>query len=162
MWYYLDNEVKSIEDMPEGVIGFVYKLTFTDNTKYIGKKNLYTTRTVKALKNGKLRENTVDHLYRNTGKGFRQKFDVIKKESNWKIYQGSAIECKNKTVARKEIIQYAFSNQELTYLEAKMQFKYDVLENANYINDNILGKFYRGKLYGESTDTFTSNKKKVP
>ena len=162
MWYYLNKEIKSIEDMPEGVIGFVYELTFTDNTKYIGKKNLYTTRTIKALKNGKLRDNAIKCVYRNTGKGFRQKFDVIKKESNWKVYQGSAKECKNKTVARKEIIQYAFSNQELTYLEAKMLFKYGVLENANYINDNILGKFYRGKLYGESADTFTSNKEKVP
>lgn len=162
MWYYLNKKIKSINDMPEGVIGFVYELTFTDNTKYIGKKNLYTTRTIKALKNGKSRDNTIKYVYRNTGKGFRQKFDVIKKESNWKVYQGSAKECKNKTIARKEIIQYAFSNQELTYLEAKMLFKYGVLENANYINDNILGKFYRGKLYGESTDTFTSNKEKVP
>lgn len=162
MWYYLDNEINSINDMPEGVIGFVYKLTFTDNTKYIGKKSLYSTRIIKSLKNGKSRENTVEHLYRNTGKGFRQKFDVIKKESDWKTYQGSAVECKNKTVARKEIIQYAFSNQELTYLEAKMLFKYDVLENSNYINDNILGKFYRGKLYGENINTTTGNKEKVP
>ena len=43
-----------------------------------------------------------------------------------------------------------------------MLFKYDVLENANYINDNILGKFYRGKLYGENINTITGNKEKVP
>ena len=76
-----------------------------------------------------------------------------------------AQEVNNKTdakVTHKVVIQYAFSNQELTYLEAKMLFKYDVLENANYINDNILGKFYRGKLYGENTNTTTSNKEKVP
>ena len=74
MWYYLNKEIKSINDMPEGVIGFVYELIFTDNTKYIGKKNLYTTRTIKALKNGKSRDNTIKCVYRNTGKGFRQKF----------------------------------------------------------------------------------------
>lgn len=162
MWYYYNNEINSINDMPEGVIGFVYKIIFTDGSKYIGKKNLYTTKTVKSLKNDKLRPNTVNRIFKNTGKGFRQKFDIIKKESDWKTYQGSAKECKNKTVERKEILQYAYSHQELTYLETKMLFKYDVLESAYYINDNILGKFYRGKLYGEETNTITGNQKKVP
>jgi len=31
----------------------------------------------------------------------------------------------------------------LTYFECKYQFMYDVLENENYLNSNILGKFYK-------------------
>ena len=96
MWYdNFNNEITSIEQMPKGAIGFVYMIEYTDGKFYIGKKNLYSTQTVKALKSGKRREGTVDVVYKNTGKGYRQAFDVVKKESDWLTYQGSHDECKN-------------------------------------------------------------------
>ena len=36
----------------------------------------------------------------------------------------------------------AYNKKELTYLECKYQFIFEVLEDKKYINDNILGKFY--------------------
>lgn len=151
MWYdNFNNKITSIEQMPEGAIGFVYMIEYTDGKFYIGKKNLYSTQTVKALKSGKHREGTVDVVYKNTGKGYRQAFDVVKKESDWLTYQGSHEECKTRTVKKKYILQYAFSKLELTYLEAKELFCNSVLETEDFINDNILGSFYRSNLYGDS------------
>lgn len=138
--------VDCIEDMPKNVIGFVYCINFTDGTKYIGKKNLYITRTLKALKNGKRRIEALKTIYQNTGKGKREVFDIIQKESNWKTYQGSAKECKTKTVKERLILCYAFNKYQLTYLETKYLMVWDVLEDDTFINDNILGKFYKCDL----------------
>lgn len=146
MWYYQDKKVNSISDMPIGVYGFVYLVIFEDGKKYIGKKNLYTKHTLKSLKSGKIRDGTLKHIYRNTGKGSREKFDIVQQESNWKEYQGSAVECKNRIAEKKIILQYCYNSFELTYYEAKYLFTMEVLENNHYLNDNILGKFYRSKF----------------
>jgi hypothetical protein len=42
----------------------------------------------------------------------------------------------------RQILQFAFNKKELTYLECKWQFSLGVLESREYINDNILGKFF--------------------
>lgn len=141
--YHTKELVCSIKDMPKNVMGFVYLITYVDNSMYIGKKNLYSTRTVKARKDGKFRPNTLERIYRNTGKNFRQAYDLIKVESNWKTYLGSHKECQIRIPEQKEILQYAFTNLQLTYLEAKWLFSCSVLERTDFINDNILGKFYR-------------------
>ena len=44
------------------------------------------------------------------------------------------------------ILKICFSKMELTYEETKAQFKYEVLERDNYLNGNILGRFYKGKI----------------
>jgi uncharacterized protein YqgQ len=38
-----------------------------------------------------------------------------------------------------------YSAMELTYQEVKHQFKYEVLEKEEYLNANILGRFYKTK-----------------
>ena len=38
-----------------------------------------------------------------------------------------------------------YSQMELTYQEVKHQFKYEVLEKDEYLNQNILGRFYKTK-----------------
>ena len=44
----------------------------------------------------------------------------------------------------REILQYVPDKKQLTYFECKYLFINEVLETRNnYINDNILGKFYR-------------------
>ena len=153
MWKYNNIEITSISQIPENAIGFIYLIEFIDGTKYIGKKNLYSIRIMKSLKSGKSRFNTINYIFKNTGKGFRQKYDVIKVESDWLSYQGSNVNCKNKTVKNKYILQFAYNKLELTYLEAKELFKNEVLENNEFLNDNILGTFFRGKLYGETNES---------
>jgi len=138
-------EVNSIDDMPKGTYGFIYRITFMDGMKYIGKKNIYSVRTKTALKNGKVREGA-ERIYKNTGKGFRQAFDIVKAESDWKSYCGSHKECKIRKPKIREILHYAFNKLQLTYLEAKYLFACEVLEDETYINDNILGSFYRSSF----------------
>ena len=44
----------------------------------------------------------------------------------------------------KKILQYVSNKKQLTYFECKHLFINEVLDSRNnYINDNILGKFYR-------------------
>lgn len=69
--------------------------------------------------------------------------------TNWKTYQSSSKEIKHLLKDNEGIytvLSYASSKRELTYLETSYQFKLNVLEDETYLNSNILGKFYRGKL----------------
>lgn len=131
-WFHKGQKVESIEDMPEGVFGFVYQITHVVSGKiYIGKKQLMTTRTLPPLK------------------GERKKRKVIK-EGNWQTYYGSQAEMKQLVKEAesleefdRRILRYCFSKKELTYRELEEQVKHNVLEEDRYINSNILGKFYR-------------------
>jgi hypothetical protein len=64
-------------------------------------------------------------------------------------YYGSHVEIKQLIKEGKqdefdrEILQYVPSKKLLTYYECKYLFINEVLENENYINDNVLAKFYR-------------------
>jgi hypothetical protein len=64
-------------------------------------------------------------------------------------YYGSHVEIKQLIKEGKqdefdrEILQYVPSKKLLTYYECKHLFINEVLENENYINDNVLAKFYR-------------------
>lgn len=139
---FTHTPITSIKDMPDEVIGFVYRITYVDNMRYIGKKNLYSIKTKKALQSGKRRLNTIRRINRIVDHHI-QTYDVLEIESNWKTYQGSHKEAKIRIPQFKEILEYGFSNLQLTYLEAKWLFSEGVLERDDYINDNILGKFYR-------------------
>jgi hypothetical protein len=46
---------------------------------------------------------------------------------------------------KREILMICYSAMELTYQEVKHQFKYEVLEKENYLNANILGRFFKIK-----------------
>ena len=75
----------------------------------------------------------------------------VVKESDWKTYHGShpkiknlLLEADNKREFSRRILKMCTTKKELTYYECKYLFINDVLEDRNnYINDNILGKFYR-------------------
>ena len=55
-----------------------------------------------------------------------------------------------KSLPKEEMNRYVLklckTKKELTYWETKMLFQYNVLEDDCYINDNILGKFFRKDL----------------
>ena len=46
-WIYNGSEITSIEDFPEGVVGFIYLLVNKKGQKYVGKKSLLHTDTRK-------------------------------------------------------------------------------------------------------------------
>jgi hypothetical protein len=73
----------------------------------------------------------------------------VVKESDWKTYYGSQTEIKElvkngkESDFRREILKFVDNKKHLTYFECKYLFIYEVLENNDeYINDNILAKFY--------------------
>ena len=121
--------------MPEGVFGFVYEVHhITTGKKYIGKKQLISNRTLPPLK------------------GERKKRKVSK-ESNWKDYYGSQTEIKQLVKESeslqefdRRILRYCFSKKELTYRELEEQVLHKVLEDDNYLNSNISGKYFRKDL----------------
>ena len=136
MWLYKNKEINSIEDMPTDTFGFVYLVTHTPSgKKYLGKKQLISNRTLPPLKGSKRKRK-------------------IQKESDWKTYYGSQTEVKqlvkesqDKLEFVREIIIFTSTKKQLTYFETKLQFVNEVLENDEYLNSNILGKFFRKDLY---------------
>ena len=139
-WKYKDGEIISLEDTPSGSIGFAYLITNRTTGKiYVGRKNLTSTRKkhygkkkLASLKDKRLKT-----------------YEMVTKESNWKVYTGSNKEL-NADIKRgdeidRTILQFAYNKIELTYLEVKYQCIHGVLECESY-NDNILGKFYRKNI----------------
>ena len=70
-------------------------------------------------------------------------------ESDWKTYYGShkeiitLIKDKKQEEFTREILQFVPTKKQLTYFECKYLFIKEVLEGNDYINDNVLAKFYR-------------------
>ena len=132
-WMYEGRMITELSDFPEGAVGFVYEVTHNPTGyKYSGKKVLHFNRTLPPLK------------------GMKRKRKVVK-ESDWKSYHGShpkikelLLEAEEKNEFSRKILKMCKTKKELTYYECKYLFINDVLEERNnYINDNILGKFYR-------------------
>jgi hypothetical protein len=132
---------KNYEDFPKGVIGYVYQTThIPTEKKYVGKKSLiYNIKRKLGKKELALHE----------GKGRPPKFKIVQKESDWKTYYGShkfikeEIKKGNQSDFKRVILQYAYSKKELTYLENKILFTFAVLENEEYLNDNIEGRYFK-------------------
>ena len=124
-------ENSTVEILPESCVGFVYLITNKlTGRKYIGKKLAKfaktTYRTVK-LKYGTKKK-----------KKIRSKID-----SDWMTYFGSNVEL-NADVAKlgvdnftREILYYCTSKAECSYIEAREQFRHQVLESDNYYNGQI-------------------------
>ena len=144
-WTYNGRAITEISDMPEGTIGFIYKITNGETGQYyIGKKSLYSHRTLPPLK------------------GYKRKRKVVK-ESKWVDYRSSnpsvqlwfhsnemALEQEprgqiNDTLELK-ILRFCKSKKSLTYYELQEQFSHNVLADELSLNDNLLGKFFRKDL----------------
>lgn len=141
-WIYNNQPIRSINDLPINAFGFIYMLVYDTDKAYIGQKQLYSYKTLPALKNGSQRPNS-ERIGKNKN-GKRIYFDKIQKESNWKSYISSSKDIPSEAnIVSKYILDIAYSKRELTYLETKLLFQYEVLESDNYYNLNILGKFYK-------------------
>ena len=148
-WTYKSRLVTEISDMPEGTYGFIYETTHRPTgQKYLGKKVLYFERN-KRLGKRALEALKEERKAKGIGGRVPLKQKVIT-ESDWKDYYGS-----HKEILRlvkegspmdfeRKILHYVQNKKQLTYFECKYLFINEVLENRDkYINDNILGKFYR-------------------
>jgi len=142
IWNYNDEPFTKL---PEGVFGFIYIISYTDGTHYLGKKQAISEVALPALKNGAIRPEATHRIGRNI-KGKRVQFDVILKETSWKKYCGSSKLTGDKTIEYKTILQLAYSKRELTYLENKYLFLYEAIERDDFINENIMGRFFRDNL----------------
>jgi hypothetical protein len=124
-------ENAQIELLPEDCVGFVYLITnLISGRKYIGKKLAKfskTTYKVVKLKNGNKKK-----------KKIRSKID-----SDWLTYYGSNDEL-NKDIQtlghdnfKREILYYCNSKAQCSYIEAREQFRHQVLESDAYYNGQI-------------------------
>jgi hypothetical protein len=142
-WLYKNEIINTIEDVPSPIpFGFIYIVThIPSGKKYLGKKSFYHTLNKKLGK----KELLIQPITRGRTKTTKQ----VIKESDWKTYYGSEEYIKQKIKEGKqdeftrEIIHLVPSKKLLTYFECKYQFMYSVLENTDWINSNILGKFYK-------------------
>ena len=127
-WMYQGQE---ITELPEECVGFVYLITNNiSGRKYIGKKlakfSKTTQKTVK-LKNGTKKK-----------KKIRSKVD-----SDWRDYYGSNDELKKDVETlgsenfTREILFICKSKAECSYIEAREQFRHQVLESKDYYNGQI-------------------------
>lgn len=124
-------ENSPVETLPDDCVGYVYIITNTvTGRKYIGKKlakfSKTTVKTVK-LKNGNKKK-----------KKIRSKID-----SDWLTYYGSNDELKKdiQTLGpekfTREILYYCTSKAQCSYIEAREQFRHQVLESDAYYNGQI-------------------------
>jgi len=139
-WLY-KGEVFTDSKIPEGAVGFIYEMEAIidgKSVRYIGKKNFYSTTKkkfgVKALANMEDK---------------RAKKYTIQVKPNYQNYYSSNKVLqdahKNGIPIKRFMVRICFSKTELTYHETKYQFVREVLEKEEYLNANILGRFFRSK-----------------
>lgn len=158
-WTYRGKEIKTIEDLPKGVFGFIYVIQDENNKIYIGKKQIETVRNVevseavyKRLKSEGHRVERTKNKTKSTKTKtvWRFKKTIIDKES-WIDYTGSSVPLNKKIKKglkyKKEILHFCYKKKQCSYYEIKEQFIKGVIEEGNNSwNENILGKFYARDL----------------
>ena len=144
MWFYKNEIIDSLDKLPKGVWGFVYKITCIDNGKfYIGKKQFWSERNIKLNK----KELIEAAALKKPGKKPTKKFVVL--ESDWLRYAGSEPEIKKDVkemglaAFKREILHLCYTKKELTYSEIKYQFQMEVLEREDTYNSNIEGRYFK-------------------
>jgi hypothetical protein len=139
-WSYQGQDFES-SMIPEGAEGFVYEMQAIIDGKlvrYIGKKNFYS---VTKKRFGKKALSSMQDK--------RAKKYTIQKKLTYLDYYSSNTVLKNAHKSgievRRYILKICFSKMELTYYETKFQFVRGVLESDEFLNGNILGRFYKFK-----------------
>jgi len=135
MWLYNGQEFTD-EMIPEGAVGFIYEMgAIIDgkSVRYVGKKNFYADVKTKLAK----KDMPTDK---------RLKTYTRKRKYTYKNYYSSNAVLKQAhkdgIPIKRYILDICFSKTELSYSECKYQFAWGVLEDDEFLNGNILGRFY--------------------
>jgi hypothetical protein len=139
-WKYKGKEFDET-CIPQGGIGFIYIMTAIIDGKsvaYIGKKNFFAN--IKRPMGKKALAMSTDKRLKKYTRELRP--DFMKYYSSNKTLKDAH---KAGVVIKREILMICYSAMELTYQEVKHQFKYEVLEKEEYLNGNVLGRFYKTK-----------------
>jgi hypothetical protein len=139
-WSYQGKEFDEL-CIPEHGIGFIYIMTAIIEGKsvaYIGKKNFFSNK--KKPMGKKALAMTTDKRLKKYTRELKPDF-INYYSSNTTLKEAH----KAGVMIKREILMICYSATELTYQEVKHQFKYEVLEKEEYLNANILGKFYKTK-----------------
>lgn len=139
-WIYKGKEFNEF-CIPEGGVGFIYSMTAIIDGKsvaYIGKKNFFAN--IKRPMGKKALAMSTDKRLKKYTRELKP--DFMRYYSSNKILKDAH---KTGITIKREILMICYSAMELTYQEVKHQFKYEVLEKENYLNANILGRFYKTK-----------------
>jgi hypothetical protein len=139
-WKYQGKEFNQ-ESIPENAVGFIYIMTAIIDGKsvaYIGKKNFFAN-IKKPMGKKALAMSTDKRLKKYTRE---LKPDFMNYYSSNKTLKDAH---KAGVMIKREILMICYSAMELTYQEVKHQFKYEVLEKEEYLNANILGRFFKIK-----------------
>ena len=140
-WKY--NGKDFTEDLVGNNYGFVYQITnLTNDRKYIGKKFFYSAKTKQV-------------------KGKKKKY---KASSNWQTYYGSSDNLTKDVLQlghenfNREILHLCLTKGECGYLEAKEQFRNNVLETDNYYNSWIMVRVRKDHIKGYNARILTEYK----
>lgn len=138
-WLY--KNANFTDDMiPEGAIGMIYLMTsFIDgkNCQYIGKKNFFAdvkTKLSKKNLSSDKRLKTYKRVRRMTYQDYYSSNEILIAAHKKGIH------------IKREILKICYSKSELSYQECKSLFQNEVLESHNWLNGNILGRFYKSKI----------------
>jgi len=140
-WKY--NGKDFTEDLVGNNYGFVYRITnLTNGRQYIGKKFFYSAKTKQV-------------------KGKKKKY---KASSNWQTYYGSSDNLTKDVLQlghenfNREILHLCLTKGECGYLEAKEQFRNNVLETDNYYNSWIMVRVRKDHIKGYNARILTEYK----
>ena len=134
MWTYQGKEIKSHADLIAECQSIVYELTFSDNTKYIGKLVVRSMRHIKPTK----KQLAIRKNYKR----------VELKDIPFANYEGSSKENDGKTLVSKEILYQTNDKKAASYIEMALLVTNDVLFNDKYNNKNISGTYFDNSLNG--------------
>jgi hypothetical protein len=137
-WIYQNTEFDEM-CIPDGAVGFVYMMSAIIDGKsymYIGKKNFFAN--IKKPLGKKALSMSTDKRLKKYRRELRP--DFMRYYSSNKILKEAH---KDGVVIKREILRICYSSTELTYQETKYQFVYEVLEKQEFLNGNILGRFYK-------------------
>jgi len=125
-WTYDGKEIKSLEDAPKNVLGFIYRITNeTKGMTYIGRKSM-------------MKPNYTSGKNKGQSKG----------EYPWKSYTGSSValnaDLKAGDIYSKEIIRWCFTKAELTYYETQ-----NIMCSNALLDDNSYNFWVKTLIYAK-------------
>lgn len=140
-WTYKGKEVKTLQDMPEGTLGIIYRIENLDTKRYyIGRRTVCSKRKRKMT----IAEKKIP------GNERKSVVYEMKESSGWKTYCGSNTtlkeEIKNGARIKKTILHYCFSKAEITFLESSEILCSGALEDERSYNDWMRCTIYKKHL----------------